>query len=145
MADNTTINAGSGGDTVRDKDRAGVKTQVVGIDVGIGTGTEALMSSSNPMPVSLPTPPATGTITSPASVSTSDALVLASNAARKGATVWCESGATCYVALAAAASLTSYAVQVAVGAYYEVPFGYTGAVRGITSSGTAVLRVTEIT
>ena len=45
MADNTTINAGSGGDVVRDKDRSGVKTQIVGLDVGIG-GTEQLMTAA---------------------------------------------------------------------------------------------------
>jgi len=49
VADNTQVPGGSG-DTVRDKDRAGVKTQIVGIDVAIGTGTEALMSPTNPMP-----------------------------------------------------------------------------------------------
>lgn len=44
MADNTTLNLTSGGDTVRDKDRSGVKTQVVGLDINpagaevLGTG-----------------------------------------------------------------------------------------------------------
>jgi len=48
MADNSSQ---GGSDTIRDKDRAGVKTQIVGLDVGIGTGTEALMSDTNPLPV----------------------------------------------------------------------------------------------
>jgi hypothetical protein len=52
MADNTTLSPGVGGDVNRSKDRSGVKTEVVGIDVGIGTGTEALLSTTNPMPVS---------------------------------------------------------------------------------------------
>jgi hypothetical protein len=52
MADNTQITNGAG-DSIRDKDRAGVKTQVIGLDVGIGTGTEALMSTANPAPVNL--------------------------------------------------------------------------------------------
>lgn len=51
MADNA--QPGGTGDTYRTKDRAGVETQIVGLDVGIGTGTEALMSSANPMPVNL--------------------------------------------------------------------------------------------
>lgn len=51
MADNTILNTGAGGDSVRDKDRAGVKTQIVGIDVAIGSGTESLMTSTNGMPV----------------------------------------------------------------------------------------------
>jgi hypothetical protein len=44
MADNTLLNSGSGGDTMRSKDRAGVKTEIVGIDLGIG-GTELLQQS----------------------------------------------------------------------------------------------------
>jgi hypothetical protein len=44
MADNTTLNTGTGGDTLRDKDRAGIKTQIVGLDIGIGSGTETLMT-----------------------------------------------------------------------------------------------------
>lgn len=45
MADNTQIPGGGTGDVVRDKDRAGVKTQILGLDVNIngaemlGTGT----------------------------------------------------------------------------------------------------------
>lgn len=71
MADNTTM--GSTTDVIRDKDRSGVKTQIVGIDVGIGTGTEALMSTTNQLPVvsrvsSLTL--TTGTITTSASVVT---------------------------------------------------------------------------
>lgn len=42
MADNTTITAQAGGDTVRDKDRSGVKTQIVGRDLNIGGATEVL-------------------------------------------------------------------------------------------------------
>jgi hypothetical protein len=43
MADNDTLPAT--GDVIRSKDRAGVKTQVVGLDVGIG-GTEQLMAAA---------------------------------------------------------------------------------------------------
>lgn len=41
MADNTQVNNGTG-DTIRDKDRAGVKTQVVVVDVTDGAATEVL-------------------------------------------------------------------------------------------------------
>ena len=89
--------------------------------------------------------PATSTTSSPASVTTSVATVLAGNTGRYGAAVYNESGATCYLKLGSAATLTDYTLQVAVGGYYEVPFFYTGILTGITSAGTAVLRVTEIT
>lgn len=49
MADNTQINTGSG-DLIRGLDKAGVKTQVMSLDIG-GTGVESLLSSTNPMPV----------------------------------------------------------------------------------------------
>lgn len=55
MADNTQVPGGTG-DTIRDKDRAGVKTQIVGLDLGIGSGTESLMNGSMPVTVaSIPT------------------------------------------------------------------------------------------
>jgi hypothetical protein len=41
MADNTTINTGVGGDVIRDKDRTGVKTQIVGLDIN-PSGSEVL-------------------------------------------------------------------------------------------------------
>lgn len=62
MVDNTSITPGTG-ESIRDKDRAGVKTQIVGIDVAIGTGTEALLSTSNPMPVTQTTSIPAGTNT----------------------------------------------------------------------------------
>jgi hypothetical protein len=52
MADNTPVTNGAG-DTYRSKDRAGVKTDIVGLDVGIGTGTELLLSTINAMPVEI--------------------------------------------------------------------------------------------
>lgn len=51
MADNTTLNVGSGGDTYRSKDRAGVKTPVSLLD--FGTSSESLVSAGNPLPVTL--------------------------------------------------------------------------------------------
>ncbi|MDE3022474.1 MAG: hypothetical protein KGI54_11515 [Pseudomonadota bacterium] len=52
MADNTVLNLGTGGDTVRDLDRSGVKTQVVALDGG-GASGESLVSPTNPLPISL--------------------------------------------------------------------------------------------
>ena len=53
MADNTLLNSGTGGDTIRDIDRgSGVKTQTVQLDFGGGTLLpENLASLSNPLPV----------------------------------------------------------------------------------------------
>ena len=47
MADNIVLNSGSGGDTTRAKDRAGVKTQLVGLDLN-PSGSETLMAGKMP-------------------------------------------------------------------------------------------------
>jgi len=57
MADNTVLPVGGGGDTVRDIDRAGVKTQVVIIDIGGEAGPESLVAAGNALPVSAATLP----------------------------------------------------------------------------------------
>lgn len=61
MADNA--QPGGTGDTYRTKDRAGVETQIIGLDVSIGDAAETLMSAANPMPVEEPNGVATGNIT----------------------------------------------------------------------------------
>jgi hypothetical protein len=48
MADNTTLNPGSGGDVTRAKDRTGIKTQVVCLDINPG-GSESLMAGVMPV------------------------------------------------------------------------------------------------
>lgn len=45
MSDNSVADPGAGGDTFRTKDRAGVKTEIVGLDIGIG-GSETLMTAA---------------------------------------------------------------------------------------------------
>jgi hypothetical protein len=51
VADNTTLNAGAGGDTIAADDVGGVKYQVVKLDVG-GDGLAAPVSNTNPVPIS---------------------------------------------------------------------------------------------
>lgn len=50
MADNTTLNAATGGDVIRDIDRGTSKTQVVALDGG-GAFGESLISTANPLSV----------------------------------------------------------------------------------------------
>lgn len=74
MADNTLLNVGSAGDTIRDVDKAGIKTPVSLLDIG-GAGAEVLVSSANPMPVTasaLPLP--TGAATSAAQTTAQSSL-----------------------------------------------------------------------
>jgi hypothetical protein len=56
LSDNSTYDPGAGGDTYRSKDRAGVKTEVVGLDLN-PAGAETLMSGTMPVSAaSLPLP-----------------------------------------------------------------------------------------
>lgn len=90
----------------------------------------------------------TPTQTSVAS-SASSVSLLAANNARKGATITNDSTAILYLKLGATASTTSYTVTLngAVAApfvYYEVPYGYVGAIDGIWASANGNARITEL-
>lgn len=78
--------------------------------------------------------------------SASSVQLLASTASRQGATITNDSTVTLYVKLGTTASLTDYTVPLVAGAYYEVPFGYTGRIDGIWASdpGTGAARITEL-
>jgi hypothetical protein len=51
MADNTTLDPGTGGDVYRSKDRSGVKTTIVQIDVQDGSGGESVANGGLPITV----------------------------------------------------------------------------------------------
>jgi hypothetical protein len=86
----------------------------------------------------------TGTLANVASSATS-VTVLASNAARLGATIHNDSTEILYVKFGTTASATSYTVKMVADAYYEVPFGYTGRIDGIWANANGNARVTELT
>lgn len=76
----------------------------------------------------------------------SDTLLLVANTSRRGATVYNDSTALLYLGLGATAtSATSFTAQLPAGAYYEIPFGFTGEIRGIWASATGNARVSEMT
>lgn len=90
---------------------------------------------------------ATGTVTSVADTATSTTL-LASNASRKGHTIYNDSTVTLYVKHGATASTTSFTVPIAAGGFYESPASpiYTGIIDGIWASDAAgSARITEYT
>lgn len=86
----------------------------------------------------------TATLTNVAS-SASSVTVLAANTSREGATVYNDSTQVLYLKMGATASATSYTVQLASNAYYEVPFGYNGKLDGLWASANGSARVTELT
>ena len=78
--------------------------------------------------------------------SASSGVILATNSARFGAIITNDSSARLYLRLeAAAASTSNYAVSLAQHETYELPYGYTGEVRGIwaTDPNDGAARVTE--
>ena len=90
---------------------------------------------------------ATGTRTQIAD-NAADVELLASNANRLGATFFNDSSASLYLGLGTTVtSATNYTVKLVSCAYYEVPFGFTGQVKGIWASdpGDGACRVTELT
>src|SRR4249919_2110329 len=76
--------------------------------------------------------------------SASSVTILAANTARLGASIKNDSSAILYVDLTGGtATSSSYSVDLVAGAYFEVPFKYTGLITGIWASATGAARVTE--
>ncbi len=101
------------------------------------------------MPLSNPSTPSSQSSTSAAATtvpgSTSSQVILAANAARKGATVYNASTATLYLDLEPTASTSTYSALLVPGGYYEVPFGYTGVIAGVWSAANGNALVRELT
>lgn len=116
--------------------------RTVAVDTNGKLATTATVSSGDA--------PATGTITSVNDAAAST-TILASNANRKGATVFNDSTSILYLALSnTTASTTVYSVQVPAGGYYELPVCdcgvYTGILVGIWSAdASGAARITELT
>lgn len=108
------------------------------------TTLNALVEVSTTMPLTNSPSYPTSSVAASTTVasSTTSVSLLAINTSRKGATVWNASTATLYLDLDAAASLTDYAARLDPGGYYEVPYGFTGAIAGIWSAvnGNALVR-----
>ena len=91
--------------------------------------------------------PATATLTSVDSATGATPL-LAANTARKGVSILNTDANALYILLAASGtpSATNLNYSVPTNGYYEVPFGYTGAIRGAwAADGTGAAKVTEFT
>lgn len=86
----------------------------------------------------------TATTTQVTSVATST-TVLAANANRLGATIYNDSTKKLFTKFGTTASATDFTILIDPGAYYEVPFNYTGRIDGIWASANGAARVTEVT
>lgn len=70
--------------------------------------------------------------------------LLAARRGRVGASVYNASSAILYLKLGTTATTSDYSVQLAAGAYYEVPFGYNGNIDGIWSAANGAAKITEV-
>jgi len=90
----------------------------------------------------------TGTITSVSAVN-SDILLLASNSNRRGVFIYNDtSSATLKIGLTSSTvSTTNFSVLIGAAGLFEIPFGYTGQIRGIWSvtETNGAARITELT
>ncbi len=132
-----TITPVSGTDDVTWLDAAGVKQSSI---VVVATGPAGAAIG--------PVTSSTATLSAVASTTSAVAL-LAANTSRKGAAIYNTDGNALYILLAASgtpsATNASYVIPATTG-YWEVPFGYTGAIRGAWAvDGTGSAYVTEFT
>lgn len=121
------------GDTVGDGSGV-IAVKVIQVGSGIGSG------------------PATATSTQIASAA-ADTLLLAANTARKGATIYNNADKVLHLKLGSGAATTANStIDLAAetaglsGGYYEVPYGFTGQIRGIWEAApTGTANVVELT
>jgi hypothetical protein len=110
-------------------------TQVVSMQ-GIASMTPIITTESKS---------ATGTQTIVAGSAT-DVTILASNSSRLGGSVFNDGVAILYLLLSSATSSnTVFSIALGPSQYFEIPFGYTGVLKGLWASATGSARVTEFT
>lgn len=122
MADNTTLNSGTGGDIIATDDIGGVKYQRNKITLGTDGVNSGDISSSNPMPTSLPsiTPiDISGTITTGGTAQT----LAAARSTRRGWWLRNNSTASLYVSDITTAIIGAASLEIKVGELYESAYG----------------------
>lgn len=145
MADDIVLNPGVGGALLATDEIGGRHFELIKINLGADGVDGGMVTPVNPFPVQ--SYAAVGTQTNVAGA-IADTLLLAANASRKGATIYNDAagGNRLRILLSTvAASSTVFTVRLSGGDYFELPFGYTGMVRGIWDIAAGTARVTEFT
>ena len=81
----------------------------------------------------------------PVASATVSTVLLAANINRKGATFYSASSARLSINLGDTASVADHLIQLDLGDYWELPFGYTGVVSGVWSAVSSSVLVGELT
>lgn len=121
-----------------------VSVKVLPLPTGAATAAKQLPDNHNVTVSNLPLEPLTG-INSSVSASVTAVTLLASNGTRRGATVYNDSTSPLRLSLGNVATVSSFTLIVSGGGYYEVPFGYRGAITGLWAAAIGAARVTELT
>lgn len=141
MADNTTLNLGSGGDVIATDDIGGIKFQRVKIVLGGDGVNDGDVSSINP----IPTTPAQNAVTvtsrsgtTSATINTSTTLMTA-NTSRKGFLIQnLHASASIFInELGSAATTTQPSIEIKAGTTFQYPAGITVTAAITVISGTA--------
>lgn len=139
MADNTTLNPGTGGDVISTDDLGAVKVQRVKIQVGVD-GAAADVNVGNAMPVR--TVASTSSVNAVSTSGTSATLASASGG-RLRIVIVNDSSATLYVKYGTTASSSDWTIKLAPDSTLDED-AYTGRIDAVLSTGTGTARVTEL-
>jgi hypothetical protein len=140
MADNTTLNPGTGGDVISTDDLGAVKVQRVKVQIGADGAAEDV-NVGNAMPVRIV---ASSSSVTRRAVDTGSTQIAASNSGRLRLVVVNDSSTTCYVKYGNNATTNSYTYRLEPGSTLEET-GYTGLVDAHLETGTGHVHVTVLT
>jgi hypothetical protein len=141
MADNTTLNPGTGGDVISTDDIGGsVKVQRVKVQVGVD-GAAADVNVGNALPIRMV---ASTSSVSRIAVNTGSTTIAASDPDRLRLVVVNDSSTSCYVKYGTAATPNSLTYRLSPGSTLEET-GYTGIVTATLDTGTGHCHVTILT
>lgn len=118
MADDTVLNPGAGGDTIRTDEIAGIKFPTTKITLGADGADDGFVEDTNPLPTKFP--PVAWNAPTFVAVGVASGLALAANANRKGATFVNDSVNTIYLGIGANAVVGSGIRLNANGGAYEI-------------------------
>jgi hypothetical protein len=139
MADNTTLNAGTGGDVISTDDLGAVKVQRVKVQIGTD-GAAADVYVGNAMPVRTV---ASSSSVNAVSTSGTSATLASASSGRLRIIVVNDSSATLYVKYGTTASAVDWTVKLAPDSTLDED-AYTGRIDAVLSTGTGTARVTEL-
>lgn len=140
MADNTTLNPGTGGDVISTDDLGAVKVQRVKVQIGTD-GAAADINVGNAMPVRIV---ASTSSVSRIAVNTGSTTIAAADPDRLRLVVVNDSSTSCYVKYGTAATPNSLTYRLSPFSTLEET-GYTGIVTATLDTGTGHCHVTILT